>query len=115
MGYYCKAPSDCNCTLWDNGKVFKSCIEDDCLSLIQTYDFIKCECQSENSPILYGKGTARRYKEYKYDHQPICWNEFDGYVVECPDCGSITEHFNNPDEAVEAWNNHKLEYDGNKN
>lgn len=114
MGYYCKASSDCSCTLWNNGNICDTCIEEDCLSLVQTYDFRKCECMIEDKPILYGTGTAKRYMEYKNDYQPICWNDFEGYVVECQGCNSITEHFNTPDEAVEAWNNHKLKYDGNK-
>ena len=114
MGYYCKAPSDCSCTLWDNGKVCKSCIEEDCLSLVQTYDFRKCDCKGWDGPILYGTGTARKYMEYKGDYQPICWDNFDGYVVECSHCGSITKYFKTPDEAVEAWNRHDLDYDGDK-
>ena len=114
MGYYCKAPRDCGCTLWDNGKVSQYCIEEDCLSLIETYDFRKCKCNKPNSLILYGTGTAKRYIEHRNDYQPICWIDFDGYVVECENCGSITDYYASPEKAVEAWNRCELKYDGTK-
>lgn len=93
MAFLCKAPRDCGCTLWDNGKACEICVENECLDLVETYNFKKCDCGSEEPPSLYGEGVARQYVEHKEDFEPICWSQFDGYVVECRDCDAITEYF----------------------
>lgn len=38
--------------------------------------------------------------------------DFDGYVVECPHCGAITENYARKEQAVDAWNRHDLYYGG---
>lgn len=110
MSYYCKAPRDCGCTLWDHGKVCGICIEDECLDLIETYDFRKCECGSEDTPSLYGEGMARQDVKHKGDNQSIRWHRFDGFVVECDNCGATTAHFATPEQAAAAWNEHRLDW-----
>lgn len=112
MGYYCKARRGCGCTLWDCGKVNPICIENECIDLVETYDFRKCDCGMDDEPSLYGEGVARQYIEAKGEESCLYFTDFDGYVVECDECGAVTGCYKNPEKAVEAWNNRNLVYTG---
>ena len=112
MSYHCKAPRDCGCTLWDFGKVNPICIEEDCLDLVETYDFRTCDCGTKDKPVLYGEGVARVYVEAKGEESCPYFRDFDGYVVECDECGAVTRCYGTPEKAVEAWNNKNLVYAG---
>lgn len=72
----------------------------------------KCDCSSEDSPVLYCEGIATQYIEEDGTVSPMYWRSKDGYVVECTECGAITSHFVTPEEAVKAWNARRLEYQG---
>lgn len=112
MSYHCKAPRDCGCTLWDFGKTNPICVECGCLDLVETYDFRICDCKTKEKPILYGNGIAKQYVKSKDEKSELFFTEFDGYAVECSECGAVTRYYRTPDEAVEAWNDERLVYAG---
>ena len=114
MSYRCKAPRDCGCTLWDFGKVNPICIEQECLDLVETYDFRVCDCKAKDKAVLYCTGVAKQYVISKEEEDNLFFTEFDGYLVECEECGSITDYYSTPEKAVEAWNDKKLTYNGMK-
>lgn len=114
MSYRCRAPRDCSCTLWDFGKVNPICIEQECLDLVETYDFRTCDCGVKDDPSLYCEGVVRQYIKAKGEEGAPYFRDFDGYAVECDECGAMTRFYGTPEMAVEAWNDKRLAYAGYK-
>ena len=63
-----------------------------------------CECGDISRPFLYGDGFARQEVAGPGALSELYFTTFFGYVVECEKCGISTEHFQTPEEAVDAWN-----------
>lgn len=80
MGFYCKAPRDCGCVLWNFGKVNQEKCNG-CMYLANKYDLRECDCGTDEEPLIYGEGVARNYINYIGDKGTIGYSGFDGYVV----------------------------------
>ena len=63
-----------------------------------------CDCGDIGRPFLYGEGIARQELAGPDVSSELYFTSFSGYVVECENCGRTTEHFQTPDEAIDAWN-----------
>ena len=112
MGYHCTAGEECTCPIWDHGKIKKVCIEKKCRYLSALYNFRICNCGTRENPLLYGQGIAKQYINENGEKTDMCFSDFDGYVVECSECGAITRFARTPEKAVELWNKEDLEYAG---
>lgn len=107
QAYYC---SDCG-HLWheqkiEKGKQTMTINENNITADI----FRKCDCETDELPEIFEDGVARRRV---YPEGSIYLTESDGYTVECPECGSSTKYHRKIEDAIEAWNNRNLAYDGN--
>ena len=104
MSFRCDAPRDCGCLHWNRGQASEFCLAASCEYLVQSYNIRKCSCGSSTLPALFGEGQARQPIKEKNIAHPIMWNQFMGYVVECPNCLVRTPYCSAPEEAVRLWN-----------
>lgn len=81
-------------------------IEDDILALNEDYAIKDCKCGKYNGLVVYGRGVSSHPKKYidGKTSENLGWECIDGYLVECIYCGRRTFQYNEPVEAVKAWN-----------
>ena len=63
-----------------------------------------CKCGDIGRPYVYADGIARQELAGPDGKSELYFTTFSGYVVECENCGKATEHFQSPDEAIDAGN-----------
>lgn len=78
------------------------------------FDLRKCRCGSVDLNV-YCTGEVKQYFSCVTGKaEQSFFTSFDGYVVECDECGSVTRYQPSIDEAIEKWNNGTLAYDGSQ-
>lgn len=82
---------------------------------VKTYDLRPCWCGSKEKPIIYSEGIAKVFvNDHNGEETAPAFREFDGYAVECEECGASTSCYITASKAVHEWNRSNLCFKGIK-